>query len=368
MALRTRHEEDGLVRLNKFLADNGIASRRRADQLITAGEVMVDGEIATELGQRIDPVRQRVEIDGVVLKPEGEEHRYYLLNKPTGVVCTNDQREARKRAIDLIGDKKAGRLFTVGRLDEDSTGLILLTNDGELTNLVAHPRYGVPKLYKVVLRGRIEDESLDKAREGVRLAEGKALFESITMRKRGERQSVLLVGLKEGKNRQIRRVFAALGHKVIELARVRIGNLTDRGLASGQWRTLRPQEVAELLAIARGELAADPVNQRGRIERRPAPPKRGPRSGAKPDAPPRAKPARSGSGGKPGGKFGAHTGGRAGGARSGAQSGGKPDPRSGGKFGGKTGARSGGKAGGKPGGKSGAGSGARRPPQRRSGR
>jgi 23S rRNA pseudouridine2605 synthase len=290
-------QSEGGVRLNKYLADNGIASRRKADELIAAGEVMVDGEIVTEMGLKVDPARQRVEIDGVVLKPEGQKPRYYLLYKPEGVVCTADPREARKRAVDLVGDRNAGRLFTVGRLDEDSSGLILLTNDGEFANLVAHPRYGVPKLYKVVVRGRLSDEALREARSGVRLSEGLARFESVGLRKRSEKQSVLLVGLKEGKNRQIRRVFAKLGHKVNELARVRIGNLTDRGMRRGDWRPLAPKEVRELIAIAKGELEPEPVNQRaeaaGRSSR--APGKKGSRPGGRPPksgGPPRRRPPR----------------------------------------------------------------------------
>jgi 23S rRNA pseudouridine2605 synthase len=263
-------EKADLVRLNKYLADNGIASRRKADQLITAGEVMVDGKIVTTLGTKIDPFKQRVEVDGVVLKPEGVRHRYYLLNKPTGVVCTSDPREDRRRAIDMITDRKAGRIFTVGRLDEDSSGLILLTNDGDFANLVAHPRYEVPKLYKVVVRGRVEDEALSKARNGVRLSDCKASFESVILRKRGVRQTTLLVGLKEGRNRQIRRVFARLGHKVTDLARVRVGNLTDRGLKKGQWRPLLREEVEEMRGIARGEIEPRPVTQGGSRRRPPA--------------------------------------------------------------------------------------------------
>ena len=278
MAKAEGRADDGRVRLNKYLAENGIASRRRADELIAAGEVMVDGEIVTELGLKVDPARQRVEVDGVVLRPGGEAHRTYLLNKPTGVICTNDPREARRRAIDLIDDRKAPRLFSVGRLDEDSSGLLILTNDGDLANLVAHPRYGVPKLYKVTVKGRVDDAALDQARAGVRLSEGLATFESVALRKRGERTSTLLVGLKEGKNRQIRRVFAKLGFKVTELARVRIGNLTDKGLPRGGWRLLDPKEIAELVAIAKGELKPRAPERRSRgkaggAPRRKAPPK-----------------------------------------------------------------------------------------------
>ena len=111
---------DGRIRLNKYLASNGIASRRKADELIVEGEVMVDGEIVNELGMRIDPATQRVEVNSVILRPEGDRHRYFLLNKPAGVVCTNDPREIRPRAIDLITDRKKGRIYTVGRLDEET--------------------------------------------------------------------------------------------------------------------------------------------------------------------------------------------------------------------------------------------------------
>jgi len=270
--------DDGLVRLNKLLADNGIASRRKADELIADGAVMIDGEIVTELGTKVDPSRQRVEIDGIILKAEGAKPRYYLLYKPEGVVCTADPREMRKRAIDLLTDRNAGRLFTVGRLDEDSSGLILLTNDGDFANLVAHPRYGVPKLYKVVVKGSVSDDALREARAGVRLSEGLARFESVGLRKRGD---------KEGKNRQIRRVFAKLGNKVTELARVRIGNLTDKGLRRGDWRPLSVKEVRELIAIAKGELEPDPVNRRAReagpgAKRRSGPGARPPKSGGRP--------------------------------------------------------------------------------------
>ena len=243
-----------LVRLNKYLADNGIASRRACDQLIAEGEVMVDGEIVTELGTKVDPTTQRVEVDGVVLRPEGERLRYYLLNKPTGVICTNDPREGRRRAVDLIADRKKGRIYTVGRLDEDSSGLVVLTNDGDLANLVGHPRYGVSKTYKVVVQGRIDEEALHAVRAGVRLSEGRADFERVTIKGRSERQSSLLVVLKQGRNRQIRRVFARVGYKVISLARVRIADLTDRGLKVGHWRPLTRDEVNMLRGVARGEI------------------------------------------------------------------------------------------------------------------
>ena len=238
----------GGVRLNKFLAQNGITSRRGADVLIAKGQVQVDGRIVTELGTRIDPLRSRVEVGGVVLQPQGERPRYYLLNKPCGVVCTNDPREARPRAIDLIRDKQRGRIYTVGRLDEDTEGLVILTNDGEFANRISHPRYGVQKTYWVDVRGRVSDEQLEAMRKGVRLSEGWAGFEHVLVRRRHDERSILQVTLGEGKNREVRRVLAALGLPVRTLRRIAIGELSDRRLKTGQWRPLSRAEVGSLLA------------------------------------------------------------------------------------------------------------------------
>jgi len=243
----------GPVRLNKLLAENGIASRRAADKLITEGEVMVDGQIVTELGLKVDPDVQRVEVDGVVLRSGGERHRYYLLNKPAGVVCTNDVREHRPRAIDLITDRKKGRIYPVGRLDEETVGLLLLTNDGEFANRIAHPRYGVSRTYRVTVDGRVRDADVERMKEGVRLSDFVARFERARVLKRSETQASLLVTLQEGKNREIRRVFAKLGLKVRKLRRVAIGRLGDRGLKIGHWRMLTPAEVAGLLELSGGE-------------------------------------------------------------------------------------------------------------------
>ena len=240
----------GLVRLNKYLADNGIASRRRADQLIADGQVMIDGELVTEVGTKVDPTAQRVEVDGVVLRPEGERHNYYLLNKPAGVVCTNDPRETRPRAIDLIGDRKKGRIFPVGRLDEDTVGLILLTNDGDFANKLAHPRYRVTKTYRVQVDGWITDDELEELRAGVRLAGSRANFEDVRLQKRGDSSSSVTVVLREGKNREIRRVFAKLGLKVRKLRRTAIGPLQERGLKVGHWRPLLREEIDTLLEVS----------------------------------------------------------------------------------------------------------------------
>jgi 23S rRNA pseudouridine2605 synthase len=252
-----------LVRLNKYLADHGIASRRKCDELIAGGQVTVDGAVTTELGRRIDPEREAVEIDGYFLKPHGRRRRYYLLNKPAGVVCTNEPRETRRRAVDLITDARKGRIYTVGRLDEESSGLILLTNDGDFANRIMHPRYGVEKTYLVRVAGRIEDDALMRIREGVHLSEGRTSGARVLVDKRMRDQSMLTVTLREGMNREIRRAFAQVGYKVLDLRRVRIGPLTDRGLKVGRWREVERDEVAALLE-GRNESAGDERAQRGR--------------------------------------------------------------------------------------------------------
>jgi len=254
-------ETPELVRLNKYLADHGVASRRKCDELIVAGKVTVDEQVVTELGLKINPASQRIEIDGVVLKPERTRLRYYLLHKPRGVVCTNERREARLRAIDLITDPDKGRIYTVGRLDEDSQGLILLTNDGEFANRVAHPRYGVKKTYSVKLRGRVEPDAIDKVRKGIWLAEGRTAPAFVKVLKRTSEWSLVTITLNEGKNREVRRVFAAVGYNVLQLRRTHIGTLSDRSLKEGRWRPLLREELRELLEQSR-EGAAPDVDRR----------------------------------------------------------------------------------------------------------
>lgn len=264
-------ESGGLVRLNKYLADNGVASRRKADEMIANGDVMIDGEIVTELGTKVDPSLQRVEVDGVLMRPEGERHQYYLLNKPAGVICTSQTRETRPRAIDLITDRKKGRIYPVGRLDEDTIGLIILTNDGEFAHRIQHPKYGVTKTYRVTVGQRVDDGTVQKLREGVHVAGFKSHFVKVGVQKRSDNQTVLIVTLQEGRNREIRRVFARVGLKVGRLRRIAIGNLGDRGLKVGHWRPMLRKEVKELLALTEpGALeAADEKPRRAHGARRP---------------------------------------------------------------------------------------------------
>lgn len=237
-----------LVRLNKFLADNGVASRRGSDELIAKGKVLVDDAIITELGTKIDPSTQVVDVAGIRLQSDPRERRYYLLHKPAGVVCTSEMRETRPRAIDLITDPRKGRIFTVGRLDEESKGLLLLTSDGEFAERIAHPRFGVPKTYLVKVSGKIEDEAIQKIRDGVHLSEGRTAGARILIKRRTATSSTLEVSIQEGKNREVRRTFARVGYKVLSLTRTRIGPLGIRGIREGKWRALSRDEVEAMLS------------------------------------------------------------------------------------------------------------------------
>jgi len=272
---------DGKVRLNHFLAKAGVCSRRNADELIATGRVEVNGEVVTELGVRVDPLEDDVRFDGSRLQPE--KSVYVLLNKPKGVVCTNATHEQKKRVLDLLPTIR-GRVFTVGRLDMDSEGLLLLTNDGAFAQEMTHPSYGIGKLYSVVVRGRLEDEHLDKARGGVWLSEGPTGGMELKVDRMTKDRTYLKVTLREGKNREIRRVFAKLGYPVASLKRVRIGSLTLHGLGDGDWRFLQLNEVAKLCDLARGggdapaEPAPAPAPRKkarkvAKAGRRPLPPK-----------------------------------------------------------------------------------------------
>ncbi len=246
-----------LERLNKLRAHAGLGSRRACDALIAQGRVTVDGAVVTDLGHKADPLVADIRCDGQRVRPE--KPAYYLLNKPRGVVCTCDAREGRPRAVDLVrGDHR--RLYTIGQLDADSRGLIVLTNDGELTQRLTHPRHQVPKVYRVWVRGAMSPEGVERAQRGVYLAEGKAGLPRIRVCQRRREATELEVELRSGINRQVRRVLAKVGHPVSDLRRVAIGPIRDPRLKEGAWRTLRPDEIASLRA------AALPPNSRSRTK------------------------------------------------------------------------------------------------------
>jgi 23S rRNA pseudouridine2605 synthase len=234
----------GAQRLNRVLASSGLGSRRDVEQLIVEGRVEVDGKTVTDLACKVDPKEATIQVDGVSLK----KHRpvYFALNKPTGVLSTNYDPSGRTRVVDLVPSKD--RIFPVGRLDRSSEGLMLLTNDGELAQRLAHPKYRIQKSYFVVVQGIITHEDLAKLRKGVYLADGVARIDGAKIRRQRKTCTEIEILLSEGKNREIRRILARVGHKVVVLRRLAIGPLRLAQLPVGQTRVLTNTEVEALYA------------------------------------------------------------------------------------------------------------------------
>jgi 23S rRNA pseudouridine2605 synthase len=236
------------VRLQKVIAEAGIASRRKAEGLITAGRVRVNGVVVRELGTRVDPDRDRIAVDGepLVVGPRV----YLLLNKPDGVVCSAEgpvDERGRPTVLSLVPGHRRG-VHPVGRLDFHSRGALILTNDGELTQLLTHPRNGILKTYHAKFQGRLEVEELAALRDGVVLDDGERTrpAEEILVIKQTRTNTWVQIGLRQGLNRQIRRMGEAIGHPVLKLIRVAIGDLDIEGLEEGAVRVLRESEVASL--------------------------------------------------------------------------------------------------------------------------
>lgn len=234
-------------RLQKVLARHGFGSRRACEELIAAGRVTVNGALA-ELGCRVDVVCDKVSVDGVVVGVR-PDLVYYLLNKPRGVVCTASDPQHRKIVIDLVPHEP--RVFPVGRLDADSEGLLLLTNDGDLTYRLTHPSFGVEKEYLVHLQGNPSRFAIRQLREGVVLSDGPTAAAQVNV---VDRDLVKLI-IHEGRNRQVRRMCEAVGYPVVRLVRTRIGSVLDRSLGPGQWRELSTAEVRCLNTDAARSLA-----------------------------------------------------------------------------------------------------------------
>jgi 23S rRNA pseudouridine2605 synthase len=231
-------------RIQKVLAAAGLGSRRQCEELITTGRVEIDRKVVTELGSRVDAAAQEIRVDGQPLPRT--KLCYYALNKPAGVVCTNSDPAGRTRVIDMVPHSGDLRLFTIGRLDLSSEGLILVTNDGELANLLTHPRYGVEKTYRVLVAGRPDQEVLMKLRRGVHLAEGVARAERVEVKSHHKESTTLEIVLREGKNREIRRILARLGHKVMKLSRIAVGPVRLGEMPVGAVRKLTKEEIAAL--------------------------------------------------------------------------------------------------------------------------
>jgi 23S rRNA pseudouridine2605 synthase len=232
-----------MERLNKLLAHAGVASRRQCESLINAGRVAVDGRIVRELGTKVDPARQKVSVDGQPVRTE--RHVYWLVNKPRGYLCTNHDPAGRPRAIELV-PQVAQRVYTVGRLDEASEGLLLLTNDGDLANHLMHPRFGIEKTYLAQVAGDPTPEELQQLLKGVWLSDGHVRARRVKREKKQGASTWLRIVLCEGKNREIRRMLARLGHKVLRLRRIAIGPVQIGPLKTGKARRLSGPELIAL--------------------------------------------------------------------------------------------------------------------------
>ncbi len=240
---------DDAIRLNRYIAQAGICSRRKADALIREGRVVVNGTVVTDLGTRVNP-KDRVEVGGKRISPAGL--LYLLLHKPGDTITTTRDERGRKAVLDLIDlpDEEKNGLYPVGRLDRHTTGVLLLTNDGELAHRLMHPRYRIDKLYQVETAEPVKPHELAQLREGVALDDGPAQADRVAYL---DPQNHRLLGMQlhEGRNRQIRRMFEALGHTVTRLERVSYAGLTTQGVRPGKWRRLEEHEVRRLYRMVK---------------------------------------------------------------------------------------------------------------------
>jgi pseudouridine synthase len=245
-----------MERVQKIIANAGVASRREAEAWVADGKVTVNGAVAT-LGDRADPETDDVRVEGRAL-PKTGERLYLALNKPKGYTTTRSDPHAEHIVMELLKDVPAS-VYPVGRLDRDTEGLLLFTNDGEFANRLTHPRYKVPKLYEALVEGQVERGAVRALQNGVELEDGLTLPAEVKVigtrpaQGREEAQSLLRITLREGRKRQVRRMCEAVGHPVLELRRLKFGSITLDGLEPGQWRSLATKEVWRLLEEAKGE-------------------------------------------------------------------------------------------------------------------
>jgi 23S rRNA pseudouridine2605 synthase len=239
--------DDGSMRLNRFIAHAGICSRREADTFIIAGSVEVNGKVVSEMGYKVLP-GDSVKFDGRLLTPEKME--YVLLNKPKNFLTTTEDDKGRKTVMDLIRNASKSRLLPVGRLDRNTTGLLLFTNDGEMAARLTHPRYAVRKIYHVVLDRALKVSDLQQIEKGVDLDDGSISVDAISYIANATKREVG-IEIHSGRNRIIRRIFEHLGYEVAKLDRVMFAGLTKKDLPRGQWRTLDSKEVSFLKMIGK---------------------------------------------------------------------------------------------------------------------
>ena len=260
-------------RLQKIISQAGIASRRAAEKLIAEGRVTINGETVREMGVKADPASADIRVDGRRVK-SAERHRYILLYKPAGYVTTRSDPQRRRTVIDLLRGVKE-YVYPVGRLDYDTEGLLLLTNDGELAAMLTHPRHGVERTYEARVKGVPDDDAIDQLRRGIPLDGRRTLPADVVLANKTRRDSdgIVLITIREGRNRQVRRMLEAVSHPVKSLKRTRIGPISDRRLKPGEWRELTAEELTRLR-----DLAARPVKPR----RSTATPPPAPRAAARP--------------------------------------------------------------------------------------
>jgi 23S rRNA pseudouridine2605 synthase len=248
------NSSSAVLRLQKILSQAGVASRRAAEKLIAEGRVTLNGTTVREMGVKADPAADDIRVDGTRLRAP-QRHRYILLNKPAGFVTTRSDPQRRRTVIDLLAGVRE-YVYPVGRLDYDTEGLLLLTNDGELAARLTHPRHGVERTYEAHVAGTPDRDALDQLRRGIPL-DGRRTLPAAVKVVKGERSgSVLVMTIREGRNRQIRRMCEAVGHPVRKLRRIRIGPIGDRHLRSGEWRDLTATEVRLLTNLGAARPAA----------------------------------------------------------------------------------------------------------------
>lgn len=233
-------------RLQKIISAAGIASRRKAEVLIREGRVTLNGQVVLELGTKADPETDEICVDGKSIHISSRRI-YILLNKPVGYASTCQDPHAEKTVLDLVPEIKEA-VYPVGRLDLDSHGLLILTNDGDFTCKVTHPSSGIPKTYKARVKGIPSEEAIKRLQQGIQLDEGMTAPAEVKILQREQNHSQIQMTIHEGKNRQVRRMLGIVGHPAIDLARIQIGPIKLGNLKLGQWRYLRPDEVKSLLA------------------------------------------------------------------------------------------------------------------------
>ena len=236
-----------MERLQKVIAQAGIASRRKAEELITSGKVKVNGQVITELGTKVSE-KDRIEVENKILEKEVKE--YYLLNKPRGVVTTTQDDKDRKTVVDLIPTN--ARIYPVGRLDYDTTGLLILTNDGDFANILMHPKYNIEKVYMAKLKGIIKGEAINKLKDGVEIEPGVIVKGTRVKLKKTDPKSntsMVQITINEGKNHQVKKMFEAVGFEVVKLKREKIAFFDLKDLQSGEYRKLTPKEVSKVFSL-----------------------------------------------------------------------------------------------------------------------